>query len=80
METRSLMSVQEPILNYWYRALSSPMGVELVTNDAESVRARLYAARREAKDTDLDGLAICLSPFDPMRLWIVKKEPANETP
>lgn len=74
------MEVKEPILNHWYRALHSPMGVELSVSDAESVRARLYTARREAKDTDLDAVSVCASPFDPMKLWLVKKEPSNETP
>jgi hypothetical protein len=74
------MSVKEPILNHWYRALHSPLGIELVCSDAEGMRSRLYAARREAKDTDLDQISICQSPFDPMRLWLVKKgKPTNET-
>lgn len=73
--------IKEPILNYWYRALHSPMGVELSVSDATAIRARLYAARKEAQDTDLDKISICHSPFDPMKLWLVKKEPSkNETP
>lgn len=71
------MSVKEPILNHWYRALHSPLGIELICSDAESIRARLYTARREAQDTDLDQIAICQSPFDPMRLWLVKRNPDN---
>ena len=67
----------EPILSYWYRALSSPRGIELVCSDPESTRMKLYAARREAKDTDLEGIAVCLSPFDPHKLWLVKKRPSN---
>jgi hypothetical protein len=67
-----------PVLHYWYSALSSELGIELVCSDADSVRSRLYAARREAKDTDLDGVAICISPFDPMRLWLVKRSTTDE--
>lgn len=67
--------MKEPILNHWYRALHSPLGVELVCSDPEGTRAQLYAARREAKDKDLEQIAICLSPLDPMKLWLVKKEP-----
>ncbi len=74
------MDVKEPVLNHWYRALHSPLGVELIVSDAEAIRARLYAARKAAHDTDLDKVAICLSPFDPMKLWLVKKDPNNETP
>jgi hypothetical protein len=61
------------ILNYWYRALHSPHGIELVCSDVESIRARLYAARREAKDADLDQISICQSPFDPTKLWLFKR-------
>jgi hypothetical protein len=72
--------VKEPILNHWYRALHSPLGIELVCSDAEGVRNRLYIARREAQDNDLAMISICQSPFDPMRLWLVKRNPQNATP
>lgn len=72
-----MIDVKEPILNHWYRALSSPRGIELIVSDAEAVRARLYAARKAAKDTDLDRIAVCLSPFDPMKLWLVKKDSSD---
>jgi hypothetical protein len=72
--------VKEPVLNHWYRALHSPGGVQIVCSDVNLMRSRLYAARREAQDSDLDKISICGSPFDPMRLWLVKKEPADETP
>lgn len=68
---------KEPILNHWYRALHSPLGVELFVSDDEQIRRKLYQARRDAKDSDLDGIAICLSPFDPMKLWLVKKAPSD---
>lgn len=73
------MELKEPILNHWYRALHSPLGVELVVSDADSVRNRLYRARRDAQDSDLDQIAICSSPFDPMKLWLVKRGTSNET-
>lgn len=71
--------VKEPILNWWYRALHSPLGIELVCSDIEVIRGRLYAARKESRDTDLDKISICQSPFDPMRLWLVRKETDNAT-
>jgi hypothetical protein len=71
--------VKEPLLNHWYRALHSPFGIELVCSDPEGTRQRLYAARREAKDQDLEQVAICLSPLDPSKLWLVRKEPRDET-
>jgi hypothetical protein len=65
--------MKEPILNYWYQALSSPLGIEIVTSSPETTRAQLYTARKESKDRDLDQISICLSPFDPMKLWLVKR-------
>lgn len=70
--------MSQPVLHHWYTALSSEHGIELTCSDAEASRQRLYAARREAKDTDLDQVAICISPFDPMRLWLVKRKSADE--
>lgn len=72
--------VKEPLINHWYRALASPNGIELICSDPELTRSKLYAARREAKDSDLDGISISISPFDPMRLWLRKRpvEDRNE--
>lgn len=77
MPRKGATEVKEPILNHWYRALSSPFGIELVCSDPDAIKARLYAARREAKDTDLNGVAICQSPFDPHKIWLVKKDPSD---
>jgi len=74
------MLVKEPILNYWYRALHSPDGIAIVCSDVEGARNRLYTARKEAKDPDLNQISMCNSPFDPMKLWLVKNKKAkNET-
>jgi hypothetical protein len=63
------------LLHFWYSALASDRGVILRTNDPERAKQRLYAARREAKDPDLDGIAICTSPTAPeSELWLVKKK------
>lgn len=61
------------MINYLYQALSSPLGVCLRTSDGDFARQKLYAARREAADPALDGLAICISPSDKDEVWIVKK-------
>lgn len=65
--------IKEPVINYWYRALHSPLGIEVVCSEPNNIRARLYAARKESKDSDLEKISLCQSPFDPMRLWLVKK-------
>lgn len=72
--------IKEPVLNYWYRALHSPFGIELICSDPAYTKTKLYIARKDARDTDLEKVGICQSPFDPMRIWIVRKEPSNETP
>lgn len=72
------MEVKEPLLNYWYRALSSPFGIEIICSDTNSVRTALYVAKKEAKDLDLDKIKITVSPFDPAKLWLIRKEPSNE--
>lgn len=72
------MSIKEPLLNFWYRALHSPMGIELIVSDLKSIREKLYAARKESQDSDLDQISACQSPFDPMRLWLVKRKSSDE--
>lgn len=61
------------MLEHWYQALRSPAGVCLRTDDFEATRQKLYKARREVLDPDLDGLSIVQSPTDSNELWIVKK-------
>ena len=68
------------LLDLWYAALASPYGIEVgCSPDFDSVRQALYRARQAAQDLDLKALAICQSPFDPTNLWLVKREPSNET-
>jgi len=67
--------MNEDVLSYWYQALASPLGIQVVCSDPDKIRARLYTARKEAKDFDLAQIAVCSSPFDPTRLWLVKRSP-----
>jgi hypothetical protein len=68
-----LTKIKEPLINYWYEALSSPLGTELICSDADKIRKRLYVVRSEVQDPDLDQISVCISTFDPTRLWLVKK-------
>lgn len=68
------MTVKEPILNYWYRALHSGVGVEIICSDVEYTKQRLYTVRRESKDEELKKISIVQSPFDPQKLWLVKRK------
>jgi hypothetical protein len=67
-----------PLITYWYRALSSPLGVEVVCSDTESVRQKLYAVRAEIKDEALKRVSLCISPYDPNKIWLLRKDPENE--
>lgn len=69
------------MLNLWYQALASPYGIEVeCTPSVEAVRQKLYTLRREVRDPELDRIALCVSPFDPEKLWLVKKEGAHAPP
>lgn len=70
--------IQEPVLNYWYRALHAEFGVEIFCSDINSCQAKLYQARRDAKDLDLERVYLTTSAFDPDRIWLVKKRPTDE--
>lgn len=70
---KPVLDVKEPILGYWYQALHAEHGIELITDDGTQARQKLYAARKEVLDPDLDCISICLSPFEPNNLWLVKK-------
>lgn len=56
-----------------YRALSTEYGILVETSDREKFKMKLYAARREAKDPDLDCISIVLSSTSASELWIVKR-------
>lgn len=54
-----------------YNALRSPFGIVVETNDAERLRQRLYAVRKE--NEDFHPLSFIISPMNGLDLWIVKR-------
>lgn len=72
--------LKEPISAYWYQALHSPYGVELIASDLDQVRQKLYVERKKLLDPALDSISVCQSPFDPSKIWLVKRKKTNETP
>ncbi len=70
-------------LEFLYRALDAAYGISISTSDVERLRAKLYAARREAANPAFEDLSFRPSHALPTsELWIVKKtlpsqEPAN---
>jgi hypothetical protein len=68
------------LINFWYRALGTAYGIELACSDADSARTRLYSIRKSIQDFDLANISTTISPFDPTRLWLIKKDKSDETP
>ena len=62
--------VAEP-LELLYQALHSPLGIEIRSDDVPNALFRLYAARRNSGDPDLDRLQMRRQP-DPSLIWIVR--------
>lgn len=61
------------MLELWYDALASDLGIVIKTNDPEALRQQLYKSRREAGDPNLDNLSVRISPTMPREeVWIVK--------
>ena len=59
-------------LDFWYEALAAEFGIVIATSDPEALRQRLYKARRESGDPDLDSLSVRISPLLPNEeIWIV---------
>jgi hypothetical protein len=61
-----------PLLELLYAALNEEVGVVVATEDAEFLRQKLYALRRE--DPDFRNLAFLISPMNGADLWIVNKK------
>lgn len=58
-----------------YDALRTPLGTVVQTEDAERLRQRLYAIRKECED--FTSLSFVISPINGMDLWIVNKGNAD---
>lgn len=59
-----------------FRALESPLGIEIKTSDLRLARQRFYAARKSAPELEI--LQIRQSPHDPQTVWITKGAPKND--
>jgi hypothetical protein len=61
------------MVEHWYSALASKIGVVIQTDNPDLCIQKLYAARRAAGDPDLDGISIIRAPNSPNELWLLKK-------
>jgi len=60
-------------LEILYTALGSPIGIECEAPDVAFAIQKLYKARRDAQDPDLDCLQFRRCPHAPdSKVWIVK--------
>lgn len=59
-----------------YDALRTPLGTVIQTEDAERLRQKLYAIRRESEE--FAQLSFVISPMNRLDLWIVNKGNADE--
>lgn len=61
-----------PLINYWYQALESPIGIIIETDDRNLLRQHLWLARRKAFDPELENLQLSYS-HNPNEVWIWHK-------
>lgn len=61
------------MLELWYQALRAHVGIRILSDDPKKLQQKLYAARREALDPELAGLALILPPGLTNQLWIAHK-------
>ncbi len=62
------------VLEFLYRALRSARGIAIRHDgEFEPIRQKLYAARRDSCDHDLDALGFTRDPTDPQQIFVVKK-------
>lgn len=66
------------VLEHWYEALHSPIGMEFEVDNPDRFIQLLYAARRESGDEQLNALSIVRSPINPSRVWIMKRKPDEQ--
>lgn len=64
------------LLEVMYDALRSPLGIVVETDDAERLRQKLYAIRRE--NEEFEPLAFVISPMNGSDLWILNKGKTDE--
>lgn len=62
-----------PLLELWYLALRAELGIKVQSDNPENLRPRLYAARAEAGDPQLEELSIFMPPEPAGELWIMRR-------
>ncbi len=61
-----------PFIAYWYLAYREPIGIKITCTNLQSLKTRLYAARKESLDSDLMEIRLVTSPINPdTELWLI---------
>lgn len=68
-----MLQSSNKLLEFWFKALRSPVGLVLYTDDIERLRQKLYTVRAQYDGHELDDLFLSPSPLNPHELWIVHK-------
>lgn len=64
--------INTDLLEHWYDALRSSVGIILVVDDPKRAIQSLYRARATSQDDSLAALSIRTSPQAADEIWIVK--------
>lgn len=59
------------LIELLFRAVESPFGIKVVTDDAEFLRQKLYALRKEY--VQFKQLSFIISPENMKDLWILRR-------
>lgn len=62
------------MLELWYQALASPLGIVVQTSDRKLMSQKLYAERQSAGDPALSLISIRNSPYSDGEIWLVRKD------
>lgn len=72
-----MRSDQLPLLELFYDALRSDVGIVVETSAPQKFIQKMYALRKKAEDPQLATLSLVLSPISPTEVWIVKNAPQD---
>lgn len=61
------------MLELWYAALNTPLGISARTDNRDRLKMRLYAARAKAHDPALNDISLVCPAHEPGCLWLIRK-------
>lgn len=61
------------MLQFWYIALQSDLGIVLTVKDPDRFIQKLYRARAQSADDRLNSITIKRSPTEENEIWLLKQ-------